>query len=652
VTGLGLAVVGWLAGAAGALVPGRRGLAERLAVAGAVAGCAAATITGSVVLWQGQREVWSTPWTLPVGALAVRLDPLTAVFLLPVGVVGGLCAAWGWAYLGRHGHGRAWSYGLYNLLLASMALVVVANDLLLLLLAWEVMTLSSWGLVVSDHAEADARAAGLVYLAAAHVATAALLAFVLLLSTDGNFQVDALRSGSHAGALFVLAVVGFGTKAGVFPLHVWLPDAHPAAPSHVSALMSAVMITMGFYGLARFLPLIGPAQAWWGYLLITLGVLGALGGIAFALAQRDVKRILAYSTVENAGIVSIALGVGVLGSVLGQPALAGAGWSAGLLHLWNHALAKGAIFLGIGAVAQAAGTRQLDALGGMLRGMRLVGAAVIVLAAAMAALPGMNLFTSEWLLLNGLLAEGAQLEGAARVILLACIAVLAMAGALAVACFARLAGVGLLGSPRTNRPFERPGVIMSAPIIALALGCVVIALLPATTAGILDPAVRIASPAADTGFVQASLGAIGWLLPALITGGLMLLGARRLVSRRLRTAAAGTWACGYSAPTPAMQYTSMSFSEPLVRTMQPLLATERLFEAAGAPGVWPARMSWSSRSRDRVWVDVYLRALSLIQRWSVRVRALQKPRVTTSLLYIVLVVLLLLALLFLPGSRA
>ena len=649
----------WAVGALSAFGPRRSSVAGVLAVAGAVAGSAAAIIAAARTLTRAGAQVWSAPWTLPNGALALRLDSLAAVFLLLVGVIGGLCAVFGRDYLKRHhdGPGAPRSLAVYSLLLASMAVIVAANDLILLLIAWEVMTLSSWALVVSDHHEHSARAAGLLYLASAHIATAALLVFILLLSENGNFQIDAIRAGSaSAGVLFGLALLGFGTKAGLFPLHVWLPDAHPAAPSHVSALMSAVMITMGFYGLARFVPLIGPPAVWWGFVLIILGVLGALGGILFALAQRDVKRVLAYSTIENAGICAIAFGVGLLGSALDRPILAGIGWTSGFLHLWNHALVKSALFLGFGAIAQAAGSRQLDALGGVLQRWHLVGGVLVALAAALAALPGLNLFTSEWLLLTGLISGGMSLRGLAQVLLLVPFVGLALASAMALACFARLVGIGLLGNARTPQCANstEPGWLIRGPIFALTLGSVCIAAIPAVMARVLAPAVHIVSPAADLEFVHESLSRIGWLLPALLGGAVIVVAARRLLSARLQPARSRTWSCAYPVQTAAMQYTSTSFSEPLTRVMQPILRidTDARIPEGRSAGVWPAEMIWSSRSADRVMTTVYLRILTLVERASVRIRDFQKPRVTTSLLYIVLTVLLLLALLFLPGDRA
>ena len=354
-------------------------------------------------------ESWSGTWAVPLGSLSLRLDPLASVFILPICLVGGACALYGGAYLRPCADERPVGAPLagYNLLLASMTVVCLADNLLLFLVAWELMTLSSYALVVHEHGLESVREAGRRYLIAAHLATAALLLLVLLLSADcGSLELSDLSPGTAAAPtalLFLLALAGFGTKAGIVPLHVWLPDAHPAAPSHVSALMSAVMVTMGFYGLARFIPLLGPPPLWWGLALMALGAAGALGGIAFALAQRDVKRILAYSTIENAGIIALAFGVGLLGTALDQPALAALGWLGGLLHLWNHALFKSLLFLGYGAAAQRVHSRDAEAMGGLLRRWPLTGGLMVVGAAAITALPGLNGFTSEWVLFYGLL---------------------------------------------------------------------------------------------------------------------------------------------------------------------------------------------------------------------------------------------------------
>ena len=656
-TALAVAFVCWGVGA-GAAVVLRRSAGVLCGSGGAIAGAVAAGVAGAQALTVAAPQQWRALWSVPAGRLALRLDPLAAAFLLPLAAVGALCAVYGVGYLRRHAHGRpiGWSVAAYNVLLLSMALVVAANDVVLMLVAWELMTLSSWALVVSDHDAPAVRAAGLQYLIAGHVATAALLLLVLLLGAgSGTFEIAALsRPAPVAPALlFGLALIGFGTKAGIVPLHVWLPDAHPAAPSHVSALMSATMITMGFYGLARFIPLLGPPAPWWGYLLLLLGAAGAAGGVAFAIAQSDVKRVLAYSTVENAGLVTLAMGLGLLATAHQQPVLAGLAWTAALLHLWNHALAKALLFLGFGAIAQGAGSRNLDALGGFLHRWPLVAGALIIGSAAMASLPGLNIFTSEWLLLRGLLFGAVASGGIARVALLGGVLAIVFTGGLAVACFVRVAGVGLLGSPRTAgaEAALRPGWTMVLPLLLLAAACVILGVIPGNAAGTLSAAVNVVAPAADAEAAARVLGPLAVVSPLLAAAAVLLIVLQGAARRRSPQRQTATWGCGYASPSVAMQYTSTSFAQPLTRVLQPMLRTEthHVVEARQAP-VWPRAARWASRTADRALVGIYLPLFTAIARAGQRVRAHHQTSVTWSLLYIGATVLLVLMLLVLPAA--
>ena len=666
---LGFALASWSLSAVAALLLQRWRGATVLGVVGAILGGVAATTAAVEALVSPRPEVWGIAWAWPGGVVALRLDALAAAFLLPVALLGALCAIYGVAYLRNHTrhHPTAAPIGTslaaYNVLLCSMALVVTADNLVLLLLAWELMTISSWALVVTDHEGPTVRAAGLQYLIAGHVATAALLLFALLIAAAGGTFAISARSALDALAphaavsadvLFILAVIGFGTKAGIVPMHVWLPDAHLAAPSHVSALMSGVMITMGFYGLARFIPLLGAPSPWWGYLLMVLGAVGAAAGIAFGVAQRDVKRILAYSTVENAGLITLAMGVAVLGTAIGDPILAGLAWTAALLHLWNHALAKTLLFLGFGAAAQAAGTRSLDGLGGLLRRWPLIGAVLLLGAAAIAALPGLNMFTSEWLLLRDLFAGVISVRGAPQIALAGGIVSLALTGGIAVACFTRLAGLSLLGSPRTaEADMHAPGWAMRLPLLTCAAGCLAIAAFPGYVSAALAVPVHIIAPSADVRTVYASLKPLGLLLPVLSAVIFAVLGIRALVRRSALRRQDTTWGCGYPAPTPRMQYTSTSFGEPLTRVLQPILRTETRFaiELLESPRnvAWPLAAAWKSDTADRLLVQLYLPIVYAVRRAGLRLRTYHSPHVTQSLLYVIVTVLFLLGLLFLPG---
>lgn len=662
-TMLALAIGVWGLGALGALTVRGRVAASVVGALSAVVGGTAASVAGVQALVSGGPVLWRWPWAVPAGALMLRLDPMAGAFLLPVGVIGALGAVYGAGYLRGHGSTASTrvAFAAYNVLCAGMALVVTANHMLLLIVAWEVMTLSSWVLVVHDHAVAEVRAAGLQYLVAGHLATAAIALLVLLVAAaNGSFAIAPVAGpvAAPAGLLFVLALAGFGTKAGIVPWHVWLPDAHASAPSHVSALMSGVMITMGFYGLARFLPLFGVPAAWWGYVLVALGGAGLTGGILFSLAQRDVKRALAYSTVENAGLATLGMGVGVLGWAWHDPLLSGLGWTAALLHLWNHALAKSVLFLGFGAAAQRAGSRDLDALGGLLARWRWAGAATTLGAGAIAALPGLNVFVSEWLLLRALLGAVLQGSGAGEVVMIAAVIAVVTAGAIALAAFARLAGVALLGAPRTKAAASalEPGWSMRAPLIVLAAGCAAVAAVPTPVTGLLAGAVALASPHADTRIATALVQPLGWLLPALVVLVAATAGARAAVRRAGARRFAATWGCGYDAPSAAMQYSSTSFASGITTVFQPVLQAriERGVTSGGgtAGALWPVAARWASVIDDPALRLGYRPLFARIGRAAVRIRGGARARVTTSVLYLVAALVLLLGLLFVPGIGA
>ncbi|MDE3151164.1 MAG: oxidoreductase [Gemmatimonadota bacterium] len=662
-TMLALAIGVWGLGALGALLARGRASASVVGALSAVAGGAAASAAGVQALVSGAPVLWHWPWAVPAGALMLRLDPMAGAFLLPVGVIGALGAVYGAGYL--RGHGSAAStrvaFAAYNVLCAGMALVVTANHMLLLIVAWEGMTLSSWVLVVHDHAAAEARAAGVQYLVAGHLATAAILLLALVMAAaNGSFAIAPLAGPAAvpAGLLFVLALVGFGTKAGIVPAHVWLPDAHASAPSHVSALMSGVMITMGFYGLARFLPLLGVPAAWWGYVLVALGAAGLTGGILFSLAQRDVKRALAYSTVENAGLATLGIGLGVLGAAWHDPILSGLGWTAALLHLWNHALAKSVLFLGFGAAAQRAGSRDLDALGGLLARWRWVGSATTVGAGAIAALPGLNVFVSEWLLLRALFGAVLRGSGAGEVVMIAALIAVVMGGAIALAAFARLVGVALLGAPRTPAAASapEPGWTMRAPLIVLAAACAAVAAAPVPVTGVLAGAVALASPLADTRIATALVQPLGLVLPALVLLGALTAGARAAVRRAGARRYSATWGCGYGAPSAAMQYGSTSFGSGITAVFQPVLQAriEREAVPGGGPAgaLWPVSARWASVTDDPALRRGYRPLFARIGRVAARVRGGERARVTTSVLYLVAALVLLLGMLFVPGIGA
>ncbi|HEY8518256.1 MAG TPA: proton-conducting transporter membrane subunit [Candidatus Binatia bacterium] len=641
-----------------ALVASLLARAERVmsavAAAGAVAGCVVGLVLAVRVLLGAELAPLALPWDVPYGTLALALDPLSALFLLPLFVVGALAAVYGRDYLTAfRGRKRlAVPSVALNVLLASMALVVAARGVVLFLVAWEVMTLASWVLVAFEHEAADVRRAGWVYLIAGHAGVACLLLLFLLLGREaGSFDfaafVAASFSADTATLLFALAALGFGLKAGFVPLHVWLPEAHAAAPSHVSALMSGVLVKLGLYGFLRVLTFLPPAP-WWGSLLIVLGTLGALVGISLALYQRDLKRVLAYSTIENVGIVVLGIGVGYWAAVRGDAHLAALAVAGGLLHLWSHALMKSLLFFAAGGVLHATGTKDLERLGGLMKVMPYTGAAMLLGAVAAAALPPLNGFVGEWLIYLALLGSGQAPHGVTPLLM---IAVLALVGALAAACFVRLVGVTLLGAPRSaaaQRAHEGSTWLV-VPTWLLALTCVAIALVPGRVVELLAPgaAQLLGSSAASFDGASAALAPLAranlgvWLVVA-------ALGAVSFAAQRGRITREVTWDCGYAAPTPRMQYTARSFSETLTERLLPSPLRPRSRRPA-ASGLFPGRMAFATDYADPFTRAVYE---PFFARWAARfarLRWLQIGILQVYVLYVVVVVVLGLAWIALRG---
>ena len=415
---------------------------------------------------------------------------------------------------------------------------------LLFLMCWEGMSLASFFLVMSEHERESVRRAGWTYLVAMHLGTAFLLVLFLLLGRDsGSLDFDRFSVGpGTAGVAFLLAIVGFGTKAGFIPVHVWLPEAHPAAPSHVSAVMSGVMIKTGIYGLLRTLTFLGPMPAWWGWTLLATGVVSGILGVLFALAQHDLKRLLAYHSVENIGIIALGLGIGMLGVSYGIPAMAVLGFLGGLLHVFNHAIFKSLLFLGAGAVQQSTGLRDIEHLGGLLKRMPITGGAFLVGACTISGLPPLNGFVSELLIYLGALAgvaEGNRASGHSWALLgVLVIGGLALIGGLAGACFTKAFGCVFLGEPRSAQAHDgrEAGSTMRVAMLLLAGACIVIGLTAPLWPIVMEGAVLQLIPAsAQLGFGDSKPGgpALGHPL------------------RRILGAAGGRRACRYGAQTPS-----------------------------------------------------------------------------------------------------
>ncbi len=610
-------------------------------------------------LARGESAAFSVPWNPVIGsAFAVGFDPLSGFFLLPIYGLSALCALFGAGYMANSTRGRGAHWFFYGLLCASMAMAVLARNAVLFLMAWEVMALSSWLLVSYEHDKEEVRQAGITYLVATQIGTAFLLVMFLVLGRFGfagqgaGAALDFSRftgiGSSVAAAVFVLALVGFGTKAGIVPLHVWLPEAHPAAPSHVSALMSGVMIKTGIYGLLRVLSFLGFPPAWWGWTLVVVGCVSGVMGVLFALAQHDIKRLLAYHSVENIGIICLGLGVGLLGTTYGAPAVAALGYAGALLHVLNHALFKGLLFLGAGAVAHAAGTREMDRLGGLLKRMPLTGTAFLVGAAAICGLPPLNGFVSELLVFSGAYRAVAAGPVAQAVVCGAVVAALALIGGLAAACFTKAFGIMFLGEPRTQAAAAATGArpTMTAAMLALAVGCVAMGLLGTRAVWAVAPlAAAAAGMAPDV--VGAALGpaAAGLGVVTIAAGVLVLIIAllvllRALLQYRRAQSRAGTWDCGYVKPDARMQYTSSSFAQPLTGTFGALLGTRTHWTPPSS--AFPTHAEYGTHTPDAFAQGVYRPAFKGIGALLSRASWLQHGRLQLYVLSIAAAMLVLL----------
>ncbi|MEZ4601392.1 MAG: proton-conducting transporter membrane subunit [Syntrophotaleaceae bacterium] len=545
------------------------------------------------------------PWSIPGGALVLSLDGLSMLFLLPLFLVVGCGALYGFGYWPQRKHpdnGRRLRL-FYGLISAAMITLLTARNGLLFLLAWEIMALSGFFLVTTEEDKAEARRAGYVYLAATHTGTLALFAmFVLLDQGAGAFGFPVAGSVPFQGsAVFLFGLFGFGLKAGLIPLHIWLPGAHAAAPSHASALLSGVMIKTGIYGLVRLTSFFAVIPPWWGWTVLMLGVLSGIFGVVFALAQHDIKRLLAYHSVENIGIIALGLGLALLGRSYDLPALTLLGMAGALLHVVNHGLFKSLLFLSAGSVIHAVGTREIDRYGGILRRQPLTALFFLGGAVAICGLPPLNGFVSEWLIYLG---SFAALESKELMVVLAVLVApaLALIGGLALACFVKVFGITFLGEARTMEASTAHESTFSmllamAPLLA---ACTWIGLFPSTVAGLLENAVRSWNPALSTVALTAPLAPV----PMIGVMGLILLAALVLVGfwlgilSRKGAEESATWGCGYAQPTVRMQYTASSFADGLVRLFRFGLWTERSGDRVD--GIFPRVNGFHSQTPDTV----------------------------------------------------
>lgn len=540
------------------------------------------------LLVTGKTLTLVLPRVVPFTELTLRIDSLTAFFIFVICLVTLAVAVYSIGY-GREYFGKkniGYLGCMFNFFILTMLAVVAANNILLFLFAWELMSLVSFLLVMYEHKHAQVRSAGFVYVVMTHIGTLFLvLGFMLLYQQAGSFEFDKLAIGAKGlspvlrNIFFLAVLIGFGTKAGAVPLHIWLPRAHPAAPSHVSALMSGIMVKTAIYGLVRVLfGILGAGPVWWGVLVLVLGCVSALLGIMYALLERDLKRLLAFSTVENVGIILLGLGAAMVFAGAGKPVLAAVALAAGLFHVLNHAIFKGLLFLGAGAIHMSTHTRDIEKMGGLIKKMPWTAFFFLIGAVSISALPPFNGFVSEWLTFQSLLSLGFEMSNTMVSILAPVVgAGLALTGALAAACFVKAFGISFLALPRSKNAEQAREV---APSMRLGMGflavcCMFIGVYPVPVFRMLDGIGRSLTGAG----VHENLIDGNWLtvvsMPAGTASmappvlGLMLVLAvpvillmARLIGGRTARRVDETWNCGTKL-TPAMEYTAASFAKPI-----------------------------------------------------------------------------------------
>ncbi len=651
-------LVAWcLTGLAGLLRPlSIAWVARTLFPLGALIGAALAMVAAWGLAHPIEQQV--TAVGLPDLPVHLRLDALSGVFLILLGGASAGISIFAAGYF-RHGEGTAPGLlGLqYHLFLASMGFVLLADDAYAFMLAWESMALSSYFLVTTQHRMAEIREAGFLYLLMAHLgALAILLSFGIMPGGSWQFTFDAMRAAHlatpAASVAFVLALIGFGAKAGVVPLHVWLPEAHPAAPSPVSALMSGVMLETALYGIIRVsFDLLRPPLWWWGLLPLALGLFSALYGVVFAAVQTDMKRLLAYSSIENIGIMFTGLGLAMVFAGVGMPAPAALTLIAVVYHAVNHAFMKSLLFLGTGAVLHATGERNLGRLGGLIHRMPWVAWLTLIGVLAIAGLPPLNGFVSEWLLLQSFLVSYQVPHPFINMLLPLGAALLALAAALAGYVMVKFFGVIFLGQPREAALARAhdAGLAERAGLLWLAAGCALLGLFPGAVIAALGIITRQLGlgrlPVGDAPWWllvpiparESSYAPLLFLAVILAVVLLAILGVRLFYHRRIRRGA--PWDCGFGALNGRMQDSAEGFGQPIRHLFTPLFDIVREL-----PGPFDRQPKYRLQIGDRLWRGLYLPLGGWVRGAADQVAWLQQGRISTYLLYSFVTLLAMLAL--------
>lgn len=597
-------IVVWLAGAMASLALWRQPAAARRVTCGAaLAGSLLDLAASAAAIFSGSPAVIGLPFGNPVFTWAVRLDPLSAYFNVTLAVLAAAVSLYSFGYLREmEGRRNLGAFGFFfNLLLLSLALVFTASNAFFFLVAWEVMALSSFFLISFEHEKEKTRNAGVLFLIMSHAGSGLMLiAFLVLASASGSldfssFHLLASRMPAlQQGVVFLLFLFGFGVKAGLVPLHIWLPEAHPVAPSNVSALMSGIVIKTGIYGMARvFFDFYGAPPVWMGTVVLAIGVASALLGVLYALMEHDLKRLLAWHSIENIGIILMGFGAALMFRALGHGSLAALALIAALYHTFNHAMFKGLLFLGAGSVVQATHTRNMEKMGGLIRRMPVTALCFLVGAVAISGLPPLNGFVSEWLTYQALLAGFGTTQSLTRLMFPIAGSLLALTAALAAACFVKAFAIPFLALPRSAEAAEarEASFPMRAGMAVLAVGCVALGLGATWFVRVFDPITQQAlGVRASSALVMArglalspgtahggTISTAGIALIFLLAGAAFAVPLAMRWSRR--SVKGPVWDCGLPGLTADNEYTATAFSKPLRMIFSALYRPRREIQA-------------------------------------------------------------------------
>lgn len=586
---------------------------------------------------------WELYWGLPYGPAKIAIDPLSALFLVPVFLIPCCSTIYGLWYRPAHKNSDRFFYLCLGVLASSMGFVILSRNAVLFLISWEIMALSCYFMLTVDDANKEVREAGLLYLVATHTGTLFLLAmFGIMYHETGSMgfpSAGTLSIAAPASAfLFITALLGFGAKAGLFPLHVWLPSAHANAPSHASAIMSGVILKIGIYGLVRVLSFFSAMPVWWGGLLLVAGAVSALAGVAFALGQHDIKRLLAYHSIENIGIITMGLGVAVIGVSTGNKTVALLGIGGALLHTLNHAIFKALLFYGAGAVIHISGSREIDQSGGVIRLLPHTGLFFLIGSVAICGLPPLNGFISEFLVYLALFREVIAGEGIAVALSAIAIPALALVGGLAVACFVKVFGVVFLGEPRKaiDGAHHHESWKMTLPMGILAALCIFIGIGSPFVMPLVEAASASWHPSFGSGVHLVAgiapllqLSIVNLLLLSIIA--LLAIWYRWMLKKR-PPAVSDTWGCGYVAPTPRMQYTASSFAAPLVGLLTTLLRPRS--KRPVVTGYFPKPAAFYSHIPEVVLDNLIMPMILKVEHLAAPLRKMQNGKLHLYMLYV------------------